>query len=169
MTIRFINQENEEITKLNAELIHIKFKGNLRNTAEFPSVVLFLRLNWQIYSYFGNSTVFICFSWRSLRICYGARCVHFIVLSGRRGTLFFLRAQITESTAYLSKKFKPFLTSITMPKLLLNSELKKNIKKEFSCVMVFLMRPRSIFKFEFVFGWNECLWAIFSLLSFENF
>ena len=75
----------------------------------------------------------------------------------------------TQSTAYSSKKLKPLLTSITMPRLLLNSELKKNIKKEFSYMMVFLIRPRSTFKFEFVFGWNECLWAIFSLLSFENF
>ena len=104
MTIRFINQENEEITKLNTELIHVKFKGILSNTAEFPSVVLFLRLNWKIYSYVGNSTVFIYFSWRSLGICYGARCVHFIVLSGRRGTLFFLRAQIYRINSIFIKK-----------------------------------------------------------------
>ena len=104
MTIRFINQENEEITKLNTELIHVKFKGILSNTAEFPSVVLFLRLNWKIYSYVGNSTVFIYFSWRSLGICYGARCVHFVVLSGRRGTLFFLRAQIYRINSIFIKK-----------------------------------------------------------------
>ena len=29
MTVSFINQENEEITKSIAELIHVKFKENL--------------------------------------------------------------------------------------------------------------------------------------------
>ena len=45
----------------------------------------------------------------------------------------------------------------------------KNTNKKFSCVMVLIMRPTSTLKFQFVFGFNECLWEIFSLLNFENF
>ena len=41
--------------------------------------------------------------------------------------------------------------------------------KEFSCTMVLIMRPSTILKFQFVFGFNECLWAIFPLINFENF
>ena len=41
----------------------------------------------------------------------------------------------------------------------------KNKNKEFSCVMMFIMRPNSTLKFQFIFGF----WAIFSLLNFENF
>ena len=45
----------------------------------------------------------------------------------------------------------------------------KNPNKEFSCVMVFIMRPSSTF--QFTFGFNEFLWAIFSLdyQIWENF
>ena len=32
-----------------------------------------------------------------------------------------------------------------------------------------IIRPGSTLKFQFAFGFNECLWAIFSLLSFKNF
>ena len=35
--------------------------------------------------------------------------------------------------------------------------------------MVFIMRPNSTLKFCIIFGFSECLWAIFSLLNFENF
>ena len=45
----------------------------------------------------------------------------------------------------------------------------KNTNKEFSCVMVLIVRPSSILKFQFVFGLNECLWALFSLLNFKKF
>ena len=38
-----------------------------------------------------------------------------------------------------------------------------------SCVMVLITRPSSTLKFQFVFGFNEYFWAIFLLLSFENF
>ena len=38
---------------------------------------------------------------------------------------------------------------------------RKKTNKEFSCVMVFKMRPGSTF--QFAFGFNECLWEIFSL------
>ena len=53
-----------------------------------------------------------------------------------------------------------------MPRLLLNW---KKHKQEFNWVMVFIMRSSSILKFQFVFGFNECLWAIFFWLNFENF
>ena len=45
----------------------------------------------------------------------------------------------------------------------------KNTNKKFSCVIVLIVRPSSTLKFQFVFGFNECLWEIFSLLNFENF
>ena len=45
----------------------------------------------------------------------------------------------------------------------------KNINKKFSCVMVLIVRPSSTLKFQFVFGFNECLWGIFSLFNIENF
>ena len=35
--------------------------------------------------------------------------------------------------------------------------------------MVLIVRPSSTLKFQFVFGFNECLWEIFSLLNFEKF
>ena len=38
----------------------------------------------------------------------------------------------------------------------------KNTNKEFSYVTVFMMRPRGTLKFQFVFGFNECHWPIFS-------
>ena len=41
--------------------------------------------------------------------------------------------------------------------------------KKFYFVMMLLIRPSSILKFQFVFIFSKCLWAIFSLLSFENF
>ena len=47
--------------------------------------------------------------------------------------------------------------------------IEKNSNKEFNCVMVFIIRPSSTFKFQFVFGFNECVWETFSLLSFKNF
>ena len=57
------------------------------------------------------------------------------------------------------------LHHVTMPRWLLG----KNTNNKFSCVMVLIMRPSSTLKFQFVFGFNECLWEIFSLLNFEKF
>ena len=45
----------------------------------------------------------------------------------------------------------------------------KSTNKKFSCVMVLIVRPSSTLKFQFIFGFNECLWGISSLLNFENF
>ena len=38
-------------------------------------------------------------------------------------------------------------------------ELEKN--KEFNCVVVLMIRPSRTLKFQFIFGFNNCLWAIF--------
>ena len=35
--------------------------------------------------------------------------------------------------------------------------------------MPLIIRPISTLKFQFIFGFSECLWAIFSLSSFEKF
>ena len=51
-----------------------------------------------------------------------------------------------------------------MPRSLLNWK-----KAQTTVFMVLIIRPGSTLKFQFVFGSNECLGAIFSLLSFENF
>ena len=45
----------------------------------------------------------------------------------------------------------------------------KNTNKKFSCVIVLIMRPSSTLKFQFVFGFNECLLEIFSLFNFKTF
>ena len=49
------------------------------------------------------------------------------------------------------------------------SQTGKNTNKKFSCVMVLIMTASSSLNFQFVYCFNECLWAIFSLLNFENF
>ena len=106
------------------------------------------------------------FSWCRLWICYGVRCVHIFVPLGKRSTLFFLRAQMYTFSSTVNKKIQTFVWHhITKPRLLLNS----NINKEFGCIMVFTIKASNTLKFQFVFFFNECLWAIYSLLSFENF
>ena len=45
----------------------------------------------------------------------------------------------------------------------------RNTNNKFSCVMVLIVRPSNTLKFQSVFGFNECLWEIVSLLNFENF
>ena len=64
-------------------------------------------------SYSGNITIFVYISWGPLRICYSARCVHFTLLLGRRGTLFFMKGQWCTSV-YSSKRFKPFSAIILL-------------------------------------------------------
>ena len=72
-----------------------------------------------------------------------------------------------DSVSHSSKRFK------RLSGILLHQDycwIAKNTNKEFSYVMMFrLMRPSSTLKFQFVFGFYEYLWAIFSLLNFENF
>ena len=48
----------------------------------------------KVLIYFGNSTIFVHFSWHPLWICYEARSVYFTVSLGRKGTLFFLHIQL---------------------------------------------------------------------------
>ena len=117
-----------------------------------------------------NSTIIFYFSWHPLWICYDVRCVHFTVPSSRRDALFYLRAQMcTHSATHSSKRFKPLSTII----LLCQGYcwIGKNTNKELNCVMlmVLVIRRSSNLKFQFVFDFNECLWAIFSLLSFKIF
>ena len=51
-----------------------------------------------------------------LSIYYAARCVHFTVPSGRRGTFFFLWEQMYTSGCTFIKKIKPFVSHyISMP------------------------------------------------------
>ena len=93
---------------------------------------------------------------------YGARCVLFFGPSGKRGALFSLRVQIYIFSS-ASKKYEP-LSDI----MLLYQDYcwpGKNTN-EFNYVMKFIVRPSS--KFQFAFGFNECLWEIFFLLNFEN-
>ena len=54
---------------------------------------------------------------------------------------------------------------VTMPRLLLN--WKKHEQEIQLCYGSY--SETSTLKFEFVFGFNRCLWEIFSLLNFENF
>ena len=65
----------------------------------------------------------------------------------------------THSAAHSSKRFKPLSDMIWLWQGYW--WIWKNTNKEFSCVMVFIMRPSSTF--QFVFGFNEGLCAIFSL------
>ena len=118
---------------------------------------------FQQNSYFGNSTIFVYFSWRPLWNGYGARCVHFIVPSGKRGTLFFLRAQMyrcTHSAPHSSKRFKPLSEIMWLWQGYWRIE-KKHKRGIQLCYVVFTVRPSNTF--QFVFGFNECLWVIFSL------
>ena len=105
---------------------------------------------------------FLFTDWRPLWICYGARCVHFTVPSGRKGAVFFLGA--AHSAAHSSKRFKPLSTIILLCQCYCWIE-----KNTSNCVMVLIIRPGSTLKFQFVIGFNEWLWAIFFLLSFQNF
>ena len=80
----------------------------------------------------------------------GAKCVHFIVPSGGRGTLFFLSAEMYTFSSMFIKKILTFVWHMTMPRLLMNW---KKHKPGIQLCLVFIMRPRSTF--QFVFGFNE--------------
>ena len=70
----------------------------------------------------------------------------------------------TNSAAYSSKRFK-LLSAII---LLCQGYcwIGKNTNKKFNWIMVLIIKTGSTLMFEFVFGFNECLWAIISLLIF---
>ena len=72
------------------------------------------------------------------------------------------------SATHSSRRLKP-LSLIILPSQGYCWIGKSTNKKMTSCVMVLITRPSSTLKFQFVFGFNEYLWAIFLLLSFENF
>ena len=99
---------------------------------------------------------FLFISWCSLWICYGARCVKVHCYSwGRR---------CTHSSANSFKIFKPLFLNILLCQGYCWIETNTN-----NWVTVLIIRPSSTWKLQFAFGFSECLWTIFSLLSFENF
>ena len=59
-----------------------------------------------INSYFGETTIFVYFSWCTvcLSICHGTKRAYYTVPPGRRGTLFFLMAQIYTFGSTIVKK-----------------------------------------------------------------
>ena len=73
----------------------------------------------------------------------------------------------THSAAHSLKRFKSLSAIILLCQCY--CWIRKNTNKEFNCVVVFIIRPSTTLKFQFVFGFNKCLWPIFSLLIFENF
>ena len=87
------------------------------------------------------------------------------ILCAFRGTLFFLRVQMYTFSSTFIIRFKPLCDTL----LLCQGYcwIGKNTNKKFSCVMMFIMRPSSTLKLQFVFGFNECLVA--TLSSFQNF
>ena len=101
--------------------------------------------------------------WRPLWICYGARCVHSIIPSRRRGNYSSWGHRCTHSELHSSKRFKPLSDMIWLCQGYW--WIAKNTKEEFSCVMVFIMRPNHTFIF--VSGFNECLWTSFFLTQFN--
>ena len=105
---------------------------------------------------------FLNFSSHSLWICYGARCVHFIVPQGRWGTRLSYHLAV-----YSSKRFKPLFAIILLCQGYCWTG--KSTSKEFNSVMVLIIRSSSTLNFQFIFGFNKCIWAIFSLKGFENF
>ena len=76
--------------------------------------------------YCGNSTIFVYFSGHPLRICYGARSVHFTVSPGRKGTLLFLHIQLHNH----QKDLNPCLRLYYCGKVIVELEKKTQATKE---------------------------------------
>ena len=55
------------------------------------------------------------------------------------------------------------------PPLYYSAKVIAELKNTNNCFMVLIIRPGSTLKFHFVFDFNECLWAIFSLFKFWKF
>ena len=110
-------------------------------------------------------TPFLFISWRLLWMCYGARCVQFTVRQEEEVHSSYWGHRCAHSAVHSLKKLKPLFT-IT---LLCQGYWWIEKKNTNNCVMVLIIRPGSTLNFHFVFGFNECLWAIFPLLNFENF
>ena len=81
----------------------------------------------KILIYFGNSTIFVYFTWHRLClcICYGAKSVHFTV-SPRRKRYTLLP---TNSIAQPSKRFKPLSVTILLWQGHCNEKQHKGQKK----------------------------------------
>ena len=102
----------------------------------------------KILIYFGNTTIFLYFSWHPLCqwIWYGARSVYFTVYPGGKGRLFFLHIQLHG----YQKDLNPCPWLYYYGKAIV--ELQKSTKnKKDKLFMVLLVWPSSSLKFLFVF------------------
>ena len=84
----------------------------------------------------------------------------YILVSPQEEEALFLGHRCTNSAVHSSRRFKPLSAIIFM---------EKTQTRNSTLFMVLIIWPSSTLKFVFVFYFNECLWAIFSSLSFENF
>ena len=99
-------------------------------------------------SYFGNSTIFVYFSWcpLCLWICYGARSVHFTVSPGRKATFFFLHIQLHN----YQKDLNPSMWLYYNGKVIVELEKKHKKQQKYKLFMVLPIWPSSTLKFLFV-------------------
>ena len=81
----------------------------------------------KILIYFGNSTIFVYFSWHPLClwICYGPRSIHFTVSPGRKGIFSFLHIQLHNH----QKDLNPCLWLYYYDKFIIELEKNTNNKK----------------------------------------
>ena len=73
----------------------------------------------------------------------------------------------THSAVYSSKIFKPLSDIILLCEVY--CRIGKCTNKELNYVMVFIMRPSSTLKLQFVFDFNESLWEMFFFITFWKF
>ena len=98
---------------------------------------------------------------------FGPRCVHFTVpFRKKRSTLLPKGTDLHIQQHIYQKDLNLCLPLYYYAKVIVELE---QTQTRSNCVIVLMIKPSSTFKFKCVFGFNECLWAIFSLLNFENF
>ena len=151
----------------------------------------------KILNSIGTPPFLFTYSQHPLWICYATRCVHFIVPSGRGRAFFFLSGQMYTSGSTFIKKIEPFVCHYnSVPSLVPSVPSKKQGFKITVSSLVFLVQtfgkvidesgttqtrnsavlwcllsdqiPNTL-QLQFHFGFNKCIWAIFSQLSFWNF
>ena len=93
-------------------------------------------------------------------------CTFYWVLRMKRYAILPKRTDLHIQQHIHQKHSSLLLTFYDYAKVIVELE-KKQANKEFGCVMVFIIRQSRTF--QFVFGFNECLWENFSLLNFEKF
>ena len=107
---------------------------------------------------------FVC-----LGVCCGASCVHFTVLSRKRGVLFFLPEG---KNLHIQQLIHHEDLNLCLPLYCYGKvivELEETQTRNSTGFMVLVIWPNRTLKFLFDFRFNECLWAIFSLVILENF